>query len=90
MLKDKPINIADTNMALFGTDIEKKIKLYAAQTEAAWNGIGQEEGMKIWCVLGRPKNLLASGESRSSRLWSGLARPTVNSIMETAIFVSKL
>jgi len=50
MLKDKPINIADTNMALFGTDIEKEIKKYAAETEVAWKGIGQTSGLQIWRI----------------------------------------
>lgn len=48
MLKDKPIDISQTNMALFGSDVEKEIKKHAAETEAAWKGIGQAEGLKIW------------------------------------------
>jgi len=50
MLKDKPINIADTNMALFGTDIEKEIKKWAAETEKAWHGVGKAPGLNIWRI----------------------------------------
>jgi len=50
MLKDKPINIADTNMALFGTDVEKEIKKHAAETEKAWAHVGQKEGVAIWRI----------------------------------------
>jgi len=50
MLKDKPIDISQTNMALFGTDIEKEIKKHAAQGEPAWKTAGKQEGNEIWRV----------------------------------------
>jgi gelsolin len=50
MLKDKKINIADTNMALFGTDIERNIKRAAAQGEPAWQAAGRTVGIEIWRI----------------------------------------
>jgi len=50
MLKDEKIDISKTNMALFGSPIEKEIKKFAAETEAAWRGIGHEDGIQIWRV----------------------------------------
>jgi hypothetical protein len=37
-------------MALFGTETEKNIKKFAAETEAAWKGIGQAPGLRIWRI----------------------------------------
>jgi gelsolin len=50
MIKEKKINIADTNMALFGTDIEKNIKRHAAEGEPAWKVAGKEPGVQVWRV----------------------------------------
>jgi gelsolin len=50
MLKQVKLDIAQTNMALFGTDVEKKIKQAAAQTEVAWHGSGQQTGIEIWRI----------------------------------------
>jgi gelsolin len=50
MLKQKKINIADTNLANFGTELEKNIKRAAALTEAQWNDAGQVPGLQIWRI----------------------------------------
>lgn len=50
MLKDKPIDISETNMALFGTPLEKEIKKAAAQGEPAWTHAGKEVGTQIWRI----------------------------------------
>jgi hypothetical protein len=44
------IDIADTNMALFGSDVEKSLKYKNAQTEPAWKQCGQNEGIEIWRI----------------------------------------
>jgi len=50
MLKEEKIDIANTNLALFGTDVEKEIKKLAAQGEPAWKTISKEPGIQIWRV----------------------------------------
>jgi gelsolin len=50
MLKEQKINIADTNMALFGTPLEKEIKKHAAEGEPAWKKISKTPGVNVWRV----------------------------------------
>jgi gelsolin len=50
MLKEEKIDIAQTNMALFGTDVEKEIKKLASQGEPAWKTCGKECGTQVWRV----------------------------------------
>eukprot|EP00128_Syssomonas_multiformis_P010037 Colp12_sorted_trinity150504_noHs@21067 len=50
MLKAKKFDIADSNIALLGSDLEKKVKLAAAETEAAWKGAGAAPGLQIWRI----------------------------------------
>jgi len=50
MLKQQKINIADTNMALFGSPVEKEIKKHAADGEPAWNNAGKQVGVEVWRV----------------------------------------
>jgi hypothetical protein len=50
MLKEKKINIQDTNMALFGTPLEREIKKHAAEGEPAWKNMKKEVGTQIWRV----------------------------------------
>jgi len=51
MQKPKEYDWKDSNMALFGSDVEKKVKKDAAESEPAWQGCGQEVGVKIWRIL---------------------------------------
>src|SRR3990167_5330643 len=60
MRKATVYNIADSNIALLGSDLEKKVKAAAANTEPAWANAGQEVGLQIWRiekfnVVSRPK-----------------------------------
>jgi gelsolin len=50
MLKQKEYNVADSNIALLGSDLEKKVKLAAAQTEKAWAEAGKKVGIQIWRI----------------------------------------
>jgi gelsolin len=50
MLKQKEYNISDSNIALLGSDLDKKVKLAAAKTEKAWNNAGKKEGLEIWRI----------------------------------------
>jgi len=48
--KDKEYKIADSNIELLGSDVEKKVKLASAQTEKAWEGVGKYSGLNIWRI----------------------------------------
>jgi gelsolin len=50
MQKAKKYNIEDSNIALLGSDIEKKVKEASAKTEKAWTGAGQKVGLEIWRI----------------------------------------
>lgn len=51
LVKAKKYNWKDSNMALFGSDLERQVKKESAQTEPAWEGAGQEVGLKIWRIV---------------------------------------
>ncbi|EDO49235.1 predicted protein [Nematostella vectensis] len=48
--KQKQPEWKDTNLALFGSDIEKNVKREAAATEIAWKNAGTREGLQIWRI----------------------------------------
>ena len=50
MEKQKKYDWQDTNMALFGSDVEKKIKAAAADGEEQWNDVGQKVELRIWRI----------------------------------------
>jgi gelsolin len=50
MLKQEKINIQDTNLALFGSDLEKEIKKHSAEGEAAWKAINKQPGILVWRI----------------------------------------
>jgi len=50
MLKQKVYNVADSNIANLGTELEKKVKEAAAKTEKAWDNAGKEVGLQIWRI----------------------------------------
>merc|ERR1711991_1067518 len=50
MRKAKKYNICDTNLANFGSDLEKNIKRAAANTEKAWKGAGVAPGVQVWRI----------------------------------------
>ncbi|ELU02124.1 hypothetical protein CAPTEDRAFT_154247 [Capitella teleta] len=51
LVKAKKYDWKDSNMALFGSDTEKQVKKESAEGEPAWEGAGQEAGMKIWRIV---------------------------------------
>lgn len=71
MQKAKVYNIADSNIANLGSDLEKKVKLEASQHEDAWKGAGKAPGIEAWRiqqfkVVPVPKNAVGqffSGDS---------------------------
>jgi len=50
MQKQKQYNIADSNIANLGSDLEKKVREAAAKTEAAWTNAGKKVGLQIWRI----------------------------------------
>jgi len=50
MYKQKEYKIADSNLALFGTQLEKDVKEASAKTEVAWTHAGKEAGLLIWRI----------------------------------------
>jgi len=50
MIKQKQYNLADSNIANLGSDLDKKCRVAAAQTEAAWSNAGKAVGMQIWRI----------------------------------------
>lgn len=49
--KAKQYDWKDSNLALFGSDLEKNIKKEAAQTEKAWAVAGKKVGLQIWRIV---------------------------------------
>lgn len=41
----------DSNLALFGSDVDKGVKKASAETEPAWEGAGQGVGIQIWRIV---------------------------------------
>lgn len=50
MLKAKQYNVADSNIALFGSDIERNVKKAAAEHEDQWKGLAGVVGLRIWRI----------------------------------------
>jgi len=50
MQKPKTYNIADSNIANLGSDLEKKVREAAAATEPAWAQAGKKLGLQIWRI----------------------------------------
>lgn len=50
MLKPRKFDIEDSNIAMLGSDVEKKVREQAAQGEPAWKEAGKAIGIQIWRV----------------------------------------
>lgn len=50
MVKQKKYDIEDSNVALLGSEFDKKVRLASANTEDAWKGAGKACGMQIWRI----------------------------------------
>jgi len=65
MQKQKEYNLADSNIAGLGSDLDKKVRQAAAGTEQAWKDAGKAPGLQIWRiekfkVVAWPKDQYAS------------------------------
>ena len=50
MQKAKEYDWKDSNMALFGSDVEKNVKKASAETEKAWENAGAKVGLQVWRI----------------------------------------
>ena len=50
MQKKKTFDIADSNIALLGSKLEKDVKRESAASEKAWAVAGKKEGLQIWRI----------------------------------------
>jgi gelsolin len=50
MLKAKVYNIHDSNIALFGSEIERNVKKASAEHENQWHGVAGVVGLRIWRI----------------------------------------
>jgi gelsolin len=50
MQKARQFNIANSNLELFGSDIERNVKKASAEHEEQWRGVGNAVGLKIWRI----------------------------------------
>ncbi|BFZ08113.1 hypothetical protein BsWGS_11152 [Bradybaena similaris] len=48
--KAKKYDWRDSNLALFGSDLERNVKKESAATEVAWKGAGSKVGLQIWRI----------------------------------------
>jgi gelsolin len=44
------VKFEDSNIAMLGSDLEKKVRKNAAKSEKAWDGAGKAEGNQIWRI----------------------------------------
>lgn len=51
LIKAKKYDWKDSNMELFGSDLDRQVKKESAMGEPAWEGAGQEVGTKIWRIV---------------------------------------
>lgn len=50
LTKPKQYDWKDSNMAMFGSDTEKKVKKESAESEPAWKTAGKKVGIEIWRI----------------------------------------
>merc|ERR1712060_556809 len=69
MLKQRTLDVEDSNVANLGSDLHKKVTLAAAQGEPAWTGCGQKDGLEIWRI--EKFNVVAWPKERYGEFYSG-------------------
>ncbi|XP_076468658.1 gelsolin-like protein 2 isoform X2 [Babylonia areolata] len=49
--KAKQYDWKDSNLALFGSDLERQVKKEAAESEPAWRKVGKKVGLQVWRIV---------------------------------------
>ena len=50
MIEPKQYDWKDSNLALFGSDVEKQVRQDSAKAEKAWKGAGENVRLQIWRI----------------------------------------
>jgi gelsolin len=69
MLKQEVYQLAGSNCENLGSDLEFKLKQASAQTEHAWQGVGQHVGLRIWRI--EKFHVIAWPEDRYGQFYNG-------------------
>ena len=48
--RGKRYNWQDSNLSMFGSDVEKAAKM-TGKNDPAWRGVGTQEGLQIWRIV---------------------------------------
>lgn len=51
LVKAKKFEWKDSNIALFGSDVDRQVKKESADSEPAWQGSGENVGIQIWRIV---------------------------------------
>ncbi|XP_062521639.1 gelsolin-like protein 2 [Corticium candelabrum] len=51
LVKGKDYDWKDSNLSLFGSDLERNVKKASAETEEAWQGAGSNVGIQVWRIV---------------------------------------
>ncbi|XP_065841185.1 gelsolin-like protein 1 [Oscarella lobularis] len=51
LVKAKKYDYKDSNLSLFGSDLERNVKKASAETEVAWTNAGANVGVQVWRIV---------------------------------------
>jgi len=80
MGKANVMNLAESNIAGLGTDLEKKCRVTAGDSENAWAGVGQKPGLKVWRI--ENFKVVPRPESDYGKFYSGDSYIVMNSYQQ--------
>merc|ERR1712226_307348 len=69
MMKQRTLDVEDSNVANLGSELHKKVTLAAANLEPAWAAAGQKVGIEVWRI--EKFNVVAWPKERYGEFYSG-------------------
>ncbi|KAL0960796.1 hypothetical protein HGRIS_005815 [Hohenbuehelia grisea] len=81
LTRPEQYNIKDSNIALLGSDIEKRVREHAGDHESAWDGAGVEPGLQIWRI--EQFNVVAWPKDRNGSFYDGDSYIVLNTYKKT-------